>query len=1003
MASTMLDVRKIFNMAQDGVVASRLCDMMTAIQKTCSVEDFWSAFLNHLQKTMIYYKADIVVERVIDFIATFTTHSSILKNKEKENESDNLEMDESSMDPFLVEVLNFLIKNHNARDKAVRYRCCQLINKLLGRLGDDDTIDEDICDAIYECMMIRIKDKFPSIRIQAVLALVRLQDPEDEECPVIDAFIHSMETDTNADVRKTILSNIALSRKTLRHVLGRIRDVKESNRKVAYITLSEKVSIRALTIAQRIDILSVGLKDRSVIIKQACLQLLKSWLRSYDHNVVKLLEALDTEGSKDCSEAVLDALFEGASVEKLKQHVDALIALSQASGEGVKMIPSESLSPENVFYWYMVCKHLKKVGDDGEVLLQTILPELTNFCNYIQSYAEKYFIDSAILTAFEGRELQPEFILEHLLKIARLLDLSDEVGRKNLQSLVYNLLVTETIPVSLASVLVSLYVDVEKSEQVFVQAVVEIIADVKQPMVQVVTTAMKESNRRIELQLARIAMNLNECKEDLETAITKQNFQDAALLKDQIAELQEQRDSLLLDKNTNEERHLPQRVEKDDPETMLKCLTIASSLLTHIKGKGISPTLMTLKDELIFEGVKNEDPFIRNEAVKCLGHLSLLQKDFACQHLVLFLQVAQVDQELLQITAVQIIFDLFMIYGLEAFDIEPDKPSDQNEEDEVKSDVVEETPPEELEVKQKHSNAAESVLGILLMFLESESPDLRTVVAEGLVKLLMSGRIVSSKILTRLILLWYNPITEDDTKLRHCLGVFLPVFAFENRNNQELIEESFIPVLKTLFNAPSSSPLSQVNVSNVVDLMVQLTDVRNLVEMQMKDKTIPVFESHVHDGVAIKLANEILSDPEDADIKLLCKTLNQLHICVRNTTVIQDLMELNMQMLEALSQNKLAKKMIEKFQLHVQDLFGSQDKSDSVSQSEADATMTEENKDTHESTTDTLDQKKHKLNSTSDDTILSKKSKLDSDSTGMDVDFNVHNSTRPDEQENEES
>lgn len=52
-----------------------------------------------------------------------------------------------------------------------------------------------------------------------------------------------------------------------------------------------------------------------------------------------------------------------------------------------------------------------------------------NFYLSCFSYAEKYFIDSAILTAFEGRELQPEFILEHLLKIARLLDLSDEVGR----------------------------------------------------------------------------------------------------------------------------------------------------------------------------------------------------------------------------------------------------------------------------------------------------------------------------------------------------------------------------------------------------------------------------------------------------------------------------------------------------------------------------------------------------------------------------------------------
>ena len=69
-------------------------------------------------------------------------------------------------------------------------------------------------------MMVRIKDKFPGIRIQAVMALIRLQDPTDEECPVIDAFLRSLETDINADVRKTIILNIALSRKTLPYVLG---------------------------------------------------------------------------------------------------------------------------------------------------------------------------------------------------------------------------------------------------------------------------------------------------------------------------------------------------------------------------------------------------------------------------------------------------------------------------------------------------------------------------------------------------------------------------------------------------------------------------------------------------------------------------------------------------------------------------------------------------------------------------------------------------------------
>ena len=41
----------------------------------------------------------------------------------------------------------------------------------------------------------------------------------------------------------------------------------------------------------------------------------------------------------------------------------------------------------------------------------------------------------------------------------------------------------------------------------------------------------------------------------------------------------------------------------------------------------------------IFEGIKNEDPFIRNEAVKCLGLMSLLNKEFAMQHLLLFVQV----------------------------------------------------------------------------------------------------------------------------------------------------------------------------------------------------------------------------------------------------------------------------------------------------------------------------------------------------------------------------
>ena len=94
-------------------------------------------------------------------------------------------------------------------------------------------------------------------------------------------------------------------------ITGRTRDVKDSNRKSAFLTLAEKVSIRAFTIAQRVKLLSVGLKDRSNAVKQACGQMVKAWLRSYNQDIFKLLEAIDIEESVECAENLLDYILKG--------------------------------------------------------------------------------------------------------------------------------------------------------------------------------------------------------------------------------------------------------------------------------------------------------------------------------------------------------------------------------------------------------------------------------------------------------------------------------------------------------------------------------------------------------------------------------------------------------------------------------------------------------------------------------------------------------------------
>lgn len=84
-----------------------------------------------------------------------------------------------------------VLQSHKANDKAVRFRVCQLVNKLLNNLGEEAQIDDDLYDRIYECMLERMRDKKPIVRVHAILAINRLQDPNDHDCPVINGKVFS--------------------------------------------------------------------------------------------------------------------------------------------------------------------------------------------------------------------------------------------------------------------------------------------------------------------------------------------------------------------------------------------------------------------------------------------------------------------------------------------------------------------------------------------------------------------------------------------------------------------------------------------------------------------------------------------------------------------------------------------------------------------------------------------------------------------------------------------
>ncbi|XP_059407809.1 condensin complex subunit 3-like isoform X2 [Carassius carassius] len=847
-----LEIEEAFHRAQKAHnnKAKLVASLKNRYNKLEDKTEFHEEFIRCLKYAMIIYTREPAVENVIEFVTRFAAsfETPVNENAEEEEEGEN---------EFLNVLLNFLLESHGANSHAVRFRSCQLVNKLLGSLSENAQIDDDLWDRIHEAMLIRVTDKYPNVRIQAALAMSRLQDPSNVDCPTIKAYMLLLENDSNPEVRRAVLSCIAPSATTLSKIYKRTRDVKEKVRKLAYQVLAEKVHIRALSIAQRVSLLHEGLSDSADSVKEVVkTHLLPAWLRMQQGDVLQLLHRLDVENCAGTAMTTLQAIFSMASSP------DDLLQNGVRLNER-KLIPVDSLTCENVLYWRALCEFVKNKGNEGEELLEQLLPETAIFAEYLYSYLKSITQLSeeqrADITQLEMVMTQ-EFIGQQLILLVGCLDTSEEGGRKRMVAVLREVLLMSNTPSSLIGLLVEKLIGILRDDAQKIQMIAEIISDVREPILPISEPVDENEKRRKQVKLAEVRVQIMEAKQTLEECISCQDFSRAAELKESISQLEELKNQLVLEASQSADNIKEQRVEKSDPTTLLKCLTMCAELFKQMNIKrGICPTMNALIESLILPGVSNPNPAVRNMAVICLGTAALHSKDLANTHLVLLLQITQLDEPKIRINALRALIDQLLLNGL---NILQDKPAPVSQDDSN----------EQPEHQAEEESTIQSILKMLSDFLDSEICELRTETAEGLAKLMYCGRILSPKLLSRLVLLWYNPVTEDDQRLRHCLGVFLQLYARASRTNQECVEESFLPTMKTLFNAPVTSPLSEVDTSNVAELFVELTRPSTLVQ------PAAVQAVSVHDSLAVRVCNEILRDISAPEVRLFCKTLSWLEI-----------------------------------------------------------------------------------------------------------------------------
>lgn len=106
--------------------------------------------------------------------------------------------DDSPHARFVENMMRYLFHGIEAKDKTVRFRCCQLIGFCIGCISE---LSADVWNVFKVKMSERLFDKEAAIRVQAVIALTKFQGgfiDDANSIGIIDLFSDLLQHDPNA-------------------------------------------------------------------------------------------------------------------------------------------------------------------------------------------------------------------------------------------------------------------------------------------------------------------------------------------------------------------------------------------------------------------------------------------------------------------------------------------------------------------------------------------------------------------------------------------------------------------------------------------------------------------------------------------------------------------------------------------------------------------------------------------------------------------------------------
>ncbi|KAF1918931.1 nuclear condensing complex subunit [Ampelomyces quisqualis] len=685
---------------------------------------------------------------------------------------------------ILHTALDFL----NARDKSVRCRAAQLIMNVVKH---NPIIDEDIYHLIRIAMFKRVRDKEPSVRIQACMCLMLFLDEDDEDQDegdddsddeiaggIMEKLLDIMIHDPSAEVRRAVLGNIPLEPTNLNHLLERGREADPAARRIVYTKILPTLGdFRHMNLVTRDKILRWGLRDRDDGVRKAAGKLFREhWLENC------------VAGRDNRSEEEKEASIAPPNIEALSELLERIDVIQSGEEDGMAHEAMRgfwegrpdyreaivfdhdfwnNLDGEGAFIARTFNDYCRSAENSSAIdMIEDKMPEITMFAFILQKHLNKLMeLAHEVASLDENEEHYDEvteqfeeqdFQVQQLLHISMTLDYTDEVGRRQM----YNIMRESIAQASLPEECTRLAIEVlrqmcgSRGESEFCALIVEAIADVRDSLVDNPDDGDAESMDDGE-------ESFHSARSDIDRPVPA--------MKKKAKELSPEEEV---------ERALKEIVVHS------KCLHITMCTLQNVHGD-IEPnaSLMGLVNNLIIPAVQSHDIPIRERGVICMGLATLLSKKLAMENLDLFFHIFTKGHDNLKEIVVQILADVMITYPqlLAPLPTDPEATTEDAE--------------------PKPSPLVRPMTKVLLKGLKSDNKRIALITCMAASKLLLLGVLPpasTAEIMKAFTLTYFDPEAAVNPALRQALSYFLPVFCHSKLKNAQLMAHIVVPIMSKL-------------------------------------------------------------------------------------------------------------------------------------------------------------------------------------------------------------